>query len=514
MIDLSRARIPPRSYQIIGSEKIVELPYLMIGDEMRLGKSKQAIDGAQVLMHVEDKIDRVIIVCLNQNKPVWADPNFGQLAQHLWSGTSNKVTVYHSKNTHWKTAGPGKMKYWIVTNYEFIRDEYRLASLMQYCDKRTMLILDESSAVKNYRSQQTQACLDLRIKSSRIVLLNGTPIAHSPGDMFAQGEMMHPSILEVSRKTKDGRWKPMTGWYPFKFRYGVLGGWQNKQIIGWRNLDDMQRRFAPYVIRRLTADCFDLPPREYEVLSVPLKSETWRVYKEMRDELISWLTKTDVAIVTQAGVKAMRLAQLTSGFVGGVECETCYGSGCPSCKGAALREVGREKLDFFLDWLASRIEEDSSFKIVIWCRFRPELARLHKAIFDDPRFENLIVEQIHGGQNKEDRQRALELMLPRTAPPGAAALMGTVQTGSMGFDMSAAHHEIYLSNDRRLINRTQSEARCAGPLQKLPVWIGDVMATGPEGQKTIDHAVMKSLKAGEDLSTWTTSAWVQALREE
>ena len=44
-------------------------------------------------------------------------------------------------------------------------------------------------------------------------------------------------------------------------KYAVLGGWENKQVMAWKNVDDIQKRFAPYVMRRLKVDCLDLPPK-------------------------------------------------------------------------------------------------------------------------------------------------------------------------------------------------------------------------------------------------------------
>jgi hypothetical protein len=49
------------------------------------------------------------------------------------------------------------------------------------------------------------------------------------------------------------------------------------------------------------------------------------LYKQMRDEMVAWIDHTTAnrrqrgSVAKQAIVKAMRLAQITSGFVGGVQ---------------------------------------------------------------------------------------------------------------------------------------------------------------------------------------------------
>src|SRR5690606_13571541 len=118
----------------------------------------------------------------------------------------------------------------------------------------TMLVLDESSAVKSHRAQQTKACLQLRRRCGRVLLLNGTPIANSPGDMFSQGEMMSKNVLSCA------------SWIHYRARYAVMKkvmirGALQDVIGGWQNLEDLQQRFAPYVIRRLKKDCLDLPEK-------------------------------------------------------------------------------------------------------------------------------------------------------------------------------------------------------------------------------------------------------------
>jgi hypothetical protein len=42
----------------------------------------------------------------------------------------------------------------------------------------------------------------------------------------------------------------------------------------------------------------------------------------------------------------------------------------------------------------------------------------------------------------------------------------------------------------------------------------DLIATGPKGQKTIDHKVLATLMAKESLADMTTSAWRELLMDE
>ena len=42
----------------------------------------------------------------------------------------------------------------------------------------------------------------------------------------------------------------------------------------------------------------------------------------------------------------------------------------------------------------------------------------------------------------------------------------------------------------------------------------DVIATGPDGQRTIDHVILQALRKKEDLARWTTDVWRRALTDD
>ncbi len=512
---LSRCRMRPFDHQVVGINTLVEKPIFMLADEMGSGKSLQVIVAACIL-YVMGLIDRVIVVAPSAVRRQWFDPELGELKRHLWDNIHVLVEEFHARNRRWVTpvvTADGRTMHWYVTNYEFIRSRDRAAELAQYADKRTLLVGDESSAIKNPRAAQTVAFTEIRKRCGRVWLLNGTPIANHPGDMFSQGWTMNPKILDCKNE------------YVFRARYAKMGGWQQKQIVGWHDLDDLQRRFAPYVLRRLKTDCLkDLPEKLPPVPRyVALDPPTWKVYKSMRDDLVAWLSEASVSMAPQAITKVMRLAQITSGYLGGIqELEIDDGAEVlptliqPTLltdprAARGVQEIGREKLDFLLQWFDERLEEDENFKCVIWSRFWPELDRAMK----EAKFKySFPIGVVAGGYKKTDREFALRLLDPRTAPKGPAFVFGNPQSGGLGLNMTAAHTMIRLSQDYSLFKRLQADDRQHRPGQVHPVSYFDIIATGPQGQKTIDHTVLAALLKKENVATLTTSAWVSRLMEE
>lgn len=489
MIDVSRYapkfKTPPFHHQLVGVERLVNQEFFGLLDEMGAGKSKQVIDAACVL-HAEGQIDTVVVVAPASVRSVWLDPELGEIAKHCWR--LHATFEFHAKGFVMRrdaVTGDYSPLCFIVTNYEFIRREAHRKRLLELLKNATfMMVCDESAFIKNHRAAQTKAALDLGQHAARRVILNGTPIVNNPGDMWPQLQFLSPKIL------------PFRNFFAFRAQYAVMGGYQGRQVVRWQNLDDLQARVQPYVIRREKKDCLDLPPKLYTTLEVPLSEKTWRVYKEMREEAVAFIDDNP-SLAAQAGVKAMRLAQICAGYLGGFE------------DGEQARHVGDEKLHALQGWLEARLAEDRGAKIICWCRFRRQLERVAAECYP-----LLTTFKLYGGQSAADRAQAIHWFSNGRNNGGAALLCAQPQAGGFGLNLTAASQVVYLSNDFSLASRLQSEDRAHRPGQTRNVTYLDVVATGPAGQKTIEAHVLKALRTKGDLANWTASAWRDALVSE
>jgi hypothetical protein len=415
-----------------------------------------------------------------------------------------------------------------------------------------MLILDESSAVRGHASAQTEACMLLRWQANvrkrpvlgvprcgRILELNGTPVAESPLDLFSQANLLHPSILDCKYVTHFKaryavqepvleRGKPMV-------RYGSVV----QNIAGWseEGVKDLQQRLAPYVLRREAKDFgvdFALPP---VCLEVTLTKETWKHYVAMRNEMVVWL-KSGVATARTAAVKTIRLAQITSGFLGGVEDAGIEestdvpdlffdGLSAPISKGEVdrqpwnpqltVQEIGREKLDFAIAWQKELLHRYPNLKLLAWMRFVPELKRYLKEVqqFGHPVGAACGQKVLDGEMNqKAERDFALRLLHPKTAPVGPATVGATQGTGAMGLNFTACRTVLDISYDFSPWKKRQGDARVNRTGQTGPVSFFYLVAVGPRGQKTIDHHVILHRLGKMNINDLTVSGWVKTLEEE
>jgi hypothetical protein len=536
---LANERLPHREHQLVGVKTLLEHRYLLLADEVGCGKSKQVVDTAQILFDRKE-IDTVLVITPGFARSTWAeeDEALGEVAKHAWKRVPNVIHEYHKHytNLQWDATALN----WVVSNYEFIRRDDRLHELMHHLrGRRTFLVLDESWAIKGF-SDQMKACRMLRVKrADRVVELNGTPLADGkPQDLYYPMMILSPDILDVKNRTH------------FKSKYCIMGGFQNKQVISYQNLDDLNQRIAPHVLSRRTRECWDLPKMlEPVTIEARMSPDEWKIYKDMRDDMVASVGQS-ASTASQAIVKALRLAQITSGFLGGLE-ELTLDDWCapvgpgrvlptnapipqwlrkaedihedspirqeapapnattparPEQRGPLTREIGRAKLDAFLHWLDTR--EPQPHKLLVWSRFTPELERTTQAL---ARVYPHVF-QLRGGQAKDDRAAAKRFLAPG-GDARSGACVGNQKAGGASLNFAAANIAVYLSNSPALIERTQSVGRIERPGATQPMLIVDVLACGPKGQKTIDHAILKALRGKDDMAQWTVQQWRDLLAQ-
>lgn len=539
---------PPRPMQVEGTEALLRHPRFALFDKVGAGKTKQIIDAAQVLYEAGE-VDTMLVVSPASVRGVWSnpDPVLGEVAKHGWRDVPNLITEFSAKRRRLPArAEVGTSLQWIVTNYEFIRygcAKKRVkgsgnrkvfvpgdpaAALAEYLPGRKIwMICDEAWALGGYKALQTITCQWFAAKVPRVTLLDGSPVSSSPLALYPKMAMLDPKILGVQ------------DFFHFRARYAIMAPIKEdskvQAIVGWHDLDDLQRRTAPYIL------CREAPPTEVSEthIEVALTDSTWRVYKQMRDQMVAWLSSGEATIAKQAIVRGLRLSQITAGFAGGVErvvdpdlidvseqLQEVPEDLCPyvatpdvdfthegdlTTSANPVREVGTEALDAVLDYLENWFETtDPPFKVVLWARFRPEQNRYAAAL--RVRFPAFQVAQIIGGQKPEDRQAALQLLAPG-GDPRPAIVVANPQAGGSGLNFGAANLEIFATNDFNLRVREQARGRVE-PRSKRHVTLVDVLVTGPQGQKTISHTTVSALRRKDDLAKWTSSAWKKALSEE
>jgi len=227
----------------------------LIADEMRLGKSAQAI--TWTTLHPE--LRPCVIICPATVKIAWKREIL------KWAG-ENSYVIHGTNNVH----GYENEKY-IILNYDILKAHIeKIKSL-----NPQILILDEIQKIKNMKTKRTRFTRDLGKYCKHIIALSGTPIEKGPIEFY--------SVLSLLRKDLfNNLWKYQQRWCSPQFN-GF--GWV---YTGASNTEELNSILTSTImIRRLRRDVLneDLPTRQVLPVEINNKEE----YNKAETDIIQWI---------------------------------------------------------------------------------------------------------------------------------------------------------------------------------------------------------------------------------
>lgn len=521
-ISASSFKLKPAAHQVRGAAILLRKPRYGLFWEMRLRKTATIVTAADAALE-SGLVDVIVVTCPAQVKSVWVDPDLGEIRAH--SKRDDGVFNYMARWEHnLEELNFNYCKYWVVTSFEFLRQEnahgdyHKVEALLEAIgSKKFWLVLDEASELGNYKSAQHRAVKELAAKASRVTLLDGTPNHRGQLQQYAKFGLLGQEVLGFKN------------YHQFAAVHGIKGGYKAKQVVGfrgqsedlefkgrdgvlrkYRSIDSKVKPFCEYLQRKDVSDMnWSEPERSF--FTVALTPKTWGVYKQMRDEMLADLD-SGKCLAQHASVRAMRLAQICAGFIGGVEV-TCTADGIvtPSTLGAPEStilppkqtvEISSETRVEVVKWLERKLEVIPDFKCVVWCRWVPEIESL---------LQLLKSAGVPAGFIYGKGETSCELLHPTHPYVGPLVLVAQPQAARYGRNFSKADTAVYLSRDYDPVTASQSEDRIQAPGQ-LNLLL-DVLVTGPDGQKTITWDIRKQVLNKVGVGQRTASEWKRALED-
>lgn len=266
----------PFEHQIEGFNYGLQYDRWLLGDEQGLGKTKQVIDIA-VAKKLANNYKHCLIICgVNGLKWNWyneihthSDEKAFILGQRRRK--NGNLTIEGSSAKLEDVENIDKIdSYFIITNIETLRNQEINDALVKACKSGqiNMIAADEVHKMKNPSSQQGKAFLKLQAKT--MIAMTGTPLMNTPLDLFI--------ILKWLGYEKNA-------FYRFKNHYCVMGGYGGYEIIGYKNLDELQERLTDIMLRRLKDEVLDLPEKTYVDEYVELTPKQAKIYAEVTSEI-------------------------------------------------------------------------------------------------------------------------------------------------------------------------------------------------------------------------------------
>jgi len=436
--------------------------------EMGTGKTKVAIDNACYL-YQENLIQFVIVIAPNSVYQNW-----------------QKEISVHSPETYniwtWKVDPEKKLPLndskltFILMNVEALSHKSGhkfLEKILSLIGLRSMMIVDESTTIKNRTARRTKAILKLSqfVKYKRI--LTGSPVTKSPLDLFTQCAFLDWRLLGYE------------SFFTYRSRYAVMHTMEmnGRQVMFpkyYTNLDELEARLKMFSYRCRKKDCLDLPDKLYSQRYIDLTDEQKKVYVDLKKKALAVIKDETISYANKL-TEVLRLHQVVNGFV-----KTDEGNIKPFKTNPKLKEL-------------MSILEETEDKCIIWANYVFNINEIKKAIGETYGKDSVV--SIYGEDSVEVRKDAVENFQSNDR---CRFLVGNPTVGGYGLTLTAARYVIYFSNSYNLEVRQQSEDRAHRIGQGVAVTYIDLIAN-----KSIDEMIIGSLEGKIEISAKTLGEEVQ-----
>lgn len=351
-----------------------------------------------------------------------------------------------------------------VVNYEATWRDPLLSTIKAW--KPDMIICDESQRIKTHDAQQSKTIHELGKLAKYRLILSGTPINNNPLDIYSQYKFADPSIFGSS-------------YYAFRNRYAVMGGYEGKQIIAYKNLDELKAKIHSISFRVTKADALDLPDTVDQVLYCQLEPKARSAYDKLVKDSVAKLSNERTISATNVLSQLLRLSQLTGGYVGDDTGRLSQAS-----------KAKMQTLDETLDDLLS-----AGKKVVIFARFTPEI----QAITELANKKETNPAMIDGSVSMAVRGEEVKRF---QTDPNCRVFVAQIQSAGLGITLTAADTAIFYSLDFSYANYEQARARIHRLGQRNTCTYIHLLA-----QDTVDEKIMAALKAKKSVADNIVDNW-------
>ncbi|MDD3251794.1 MAG: DEAD/DEAH box helicase [Lachnospiraceae bacterium] len=353
-----------------------------------------------------------------------------------------------------------------VINYESTWREELFEALKGW--EPDMVICDESQRIKEPKAKQSKAMHELGDIAKYKLILSGTPVQNNVVDLFSQYRFLDPNIF--------GR-----NFYAFRGAYCVMGGFGNKQIISYRNLDKLIQKEHSIAYRVTKEEALDLPEQTFITRYIPLEGREKELYNKIKRDSFAELDNGDMITAPTVLTKLLRLQQFTGGFI-------------QTDEGNKPEYIFKGKLNALEDILDDYVLEAGK-KLVIFCRFRPEIDLIQSLLLQ----KKIRAVSIYGDIKIEDRGGIVKDFQENQA---TKVFLAQIDTAGLGITLTAADTCVYYSENFNYAAYSQSLARIHRIGQRNACTYIHLVV-----EKTIDEAVLKALSKKEDLAKTIVDDW-------
>lgn len=433
------------------------------------GKSKIVIDTAAYL-YEQGKIDCLIIIAPNGVHSNWI---INEIPAHMpdripvtsgWYSSKHGAKPYKELTNNALNREALKVIAFNIEGFTSINATSLIEMYLTYC--KCMVAVDESSRIKNPSADRTKYLIKIGSMADYKRILTGTPVTRGVENLYPQFKFLDSRILGHETFTT------------FRSEYCVMGGFENRQIVGYKSTDKLIRIMDGHSDRIRIEDCIDLPPRIYKRHIFQMDGKQRKLYDAFRKNS---LTELQALLGEDEGLKRarelaitkfIRLHQIACGLSPDKEMKPLFDDPKDDPRYKALMEV---------------LEDAEDQKRIIWARFNSNLRYIYRLLGTKalPLWGDTPEKERINSLNRFQHENRFQWLVAHT------------QVAGIGYTLTAAGGAVYHSNLSDLELRLQSEDRCRR--------IGSegfehIIYTDIEAERSIDRKIINRLRSLKQLA--------------
>lgn len=356
-----------------------------------------------------------------------------------------------------------------VINYESTWRTEILEKLKEF--DADMVIADESQRIKTYDAAQSKAMHELGDQARYKLILSGTPVQTAAIDIWSQYRFLDKSVFGDN-------------FFKFRGRYAIMGGYGNKKIVGYKDLEGLIKKEHSIAFRVTKDEALDLPEQTFETRKIQFSQKEKNLYERIKKDSYAELDGGGHITATTVLTRLLRLQQLAGGFLVQDDAQK-------------PQLVSRAKLDALADIIEDYVI-GSGKKLVIFARFIAEV----KAIMElagKVLPKELKQVAIYGDIKKEKRG---DIVKQFQEDQNTVLFIGQIDTAGTGITLTAADTCVYYSKNFNYATYSQSLSRIHRIGQRNCCTYIDLEIEG-----TIDELISKALSRKEDMAKTVVDNW-------
>jgi len=479
MYDFKKAKVPylPMEHQSRMLDTSWNLPASAWFAKMGTGKTFATIHLAFARWRA-GLIDKLVIICPSTLRKTWEK----ELAKYATGSYDFRIHDTKAKwlNSFYNEPDPDRLKIMAVSVEGLGVSESLFDSVCgMYVGGRVFTVVDESSRIKTPEAKRTQRTIEFGPMSDYRLILNGTPIALGIHDLWSQYEFLDPNIIGSG------------DYWAFKTRYIETGGYENKQIVGYKDVEELMNLIIPYTVA-VTKEVLNLPPKVYKTVYVEPSPEQQKLFrlivKGASSDPNAPFIKVDNTLEQR-----LRLRQVVGGWLprGNVIEKEVDGEACQEIETVVEPLGSNPKFDALLNLIEDHYVGS---KFIIWSPFTHEIEALAAVL--SKRYGPESVACYYGAVDADERSRIEDRYCN---DPSLRFFIGNPAAAGLGLTLISGESDImlYYSGTDAYIDRAQSEDRSHRIGQNNTVTVVDFVM-----EHSVDVIIQAATKCKMNIETY------------